>query len=158
MTKIIYRQGDLLLATAGIIAHGCNAQGKMKSGVAGVIRARWPLAHTRYREAFISSTGIKPGMVIFAHAPDKIIANCITQEFYGRNPNRVYVDYNAVADCMMFLNKRAPMYVGEGGEVAMPLIGAGLANGEWGRIAEIIEQESTRFQPVVYTLDGVIPH
>ena len=34
--------------------------------------------------------------------------------------------------------------------VAMPLIGAGLANGEWAKIARRIEEESTNYQPIVY--------
>ena len=31
---IQYKKGDLLSVTKGIIAHGCNAQGVMGSGVA----------------------------------------------------------------------------------------------------------------------------
>lgn len=153
MTKIIYKTGDLLQAPEPMIVHGCNAQGVMGSGVAKLIRDRWPQAYNCYRAAY-EANGLKVGTVITVDVGKKMIANAITQEFYGRDPRRVYVDYQAVSDCMAHINKRAPMYLGEGGHVAMPLIGAGLAGGEWGRIAEIIEQESTRFQPVVYTLDG----
>lgn len=164
MTKIIYKTGDLLQAPERVIVHGCNAQGVMGSGVAKLIRERWPQVYERYRRVhsfysdYVRDTSKMLGTVDFWPGdPDKTICNAITQEFYGRDPRRVYVDYNAVADCMASINRWVPTYVGEGGSVAMPLIGAGLANGEWGRIAEIIEQESTRFQPVVYTLDGVVP-
>lgn len=155
--KIIYEQGDLLKAPETVIVHGCNAKGKMGSGVARLIRAAYPSAYFAYRNAH-RAKATNLGNVIFAQVGNgKIIANAITQDDYGRNPHRVYVDYQAVSDCMALLNRRVPMWIGDGGRVAMPLIGAGLANGEWGRIAEIIEQESTRFQPVVYTLDGVVP-
>jgi hypothetical protein len=30
------------------------------------------------------------------------------------------------------------------------MIGAGLAGGDWGKIAEIVEEESNHFQPIVY--------
>ena len=36
--------------------------------------------------------------------------------------------------------------------IAMPLIGAGLGGGDWNVISEIIEEESLKFQPVVYEL------
>ena len=37
-------------------------------------------------------------------------------------------------------------------DVAMPKIGAGLANGDWKTISSIIEEESKYFQPVAYEL------
>jgi hypothetical protein len=39
----------------------------------------------------------------------------------------------------------------------MPLIGAGLAQGKWSIISQIIEEEMTDVQPVVYLIDGIIP-
>jgi O-acetyl-ADP-ribose deacetylase (regulator of RNase III) len=37
--------------------------------------------------------------------------------------------------------------------VGLPLIGAGLANGDWEVISKIIEEEAVDFEPVVYVID-----
>ena len=73
---------DLLGATHGIILHGCNAQGVMGSGVAKLIRAKWPGAYAAYRQAFESS-GLKPGQTVWYRAsqdPLLMIGNAITQK------------------------------------------------------------------------------
>ena len=41
--------------------------------------------------------------------------------------------------------------------IGMPLLGCGLANGEWSVVKAIIEANSCNFKPVVYLIDGVIP-
>jgi hypothetical protein len=42
-------------------------------------------------------------------------------------------------------------------EVAFPLFGSALGGGSWAVCAALLEYHSTRFQPIVYTLDGNIP-
>jgi hypothetical protein len=42
-------------------------------------------------------------------------------------------------------------------QIALPLLGAGLAQGKWSIISQIIEDEATDFQPIVYLMDGLIP-
>jgi O-acetyl-ADP-ribose deacetylase (regulator of RNase III) len=41
--------------------------------------------------------------------------------------------------------------------VAFPLIGTGLGGGRWDVISAIIEANAKDFQPIVYSLDGVVP-
>lgn len=152
--KIEYVTGDLMQAPEGIILHGCNAQGVMGSGVAKAIRAKFPEAYAAYRTAFVKRW-MTLGSVVFIlcgrDTPgEKMIGNAITQEFYGREPGRVYADYAGIEKAFEFINRRAPMYVGENGRVAMPMIGAGLAGGDWSIISEIIERTATNYQPVVY--------
>lgn len=145
--KIIYKQGDLLQCDEKIIIHGCNAQGVMASGVAKVIRAKYPSAYDAYRAG---NLGL--GIVTYAAQEDgKVILNAITQEFYGRQVGKQYVSYKAVYLCMQRINsfyscEESPVYI------AMPKIGAGLGGGNWEIISKIIEEESTYFQPVVYEL------
>lgn len=149
--KIEYITGDLMQAPEGIILHGCNAQGVMGSGVAKLIRDKYPEAYAAYRTAFVKRW-MTLGSVVFVQSGDKMIGNAITQEFYGREPGRVYADYEGIQRAFEFINRRAPMYVGDGGRVAMPMIGAGLAGGDWSIIANIIEWTSQNYQPVVYQL------
>lgn len=156
--KIIYKQGDLFQCDEGIIVHGCNRQGVMGSGVAKLIKERYPTAFAIYLGAVHS--GEKLGSSSFAQQYDgKLIVNALTQEYYGRMKGVVYVDYEAVRNVMKDLNWFAEQMAKEdkpqGGHylaIAMPKIGAGLGGGSWDIIAHIIEEESTSFQPVVYAL------
>ena len=66
---------------------------------------------------------------------DLIAANAMTQYRYGRDPNTVYVDYDAVAACFARIN----MLSRNGFTVNFPLIGCGLANGDLEDVAQAIE-------------------
>lgn len=144
--KIIYKEGDLLEAEENIIIHGCNAQGVMGSGVALVIKNKYPEAYKTYRS--YAGVGYRLGTISFAQIGDgKIIGNAITQEYYGRDKSKVYVDYDAVRAVFNYLNTLFPQ-----DKIALPKIGAGLANGDWNVIEKIIEEECKDVQPVVYVL------
>jgi len=150
--KIRYEVGDMFAGPQRVLVHGCNAKGVMGSGVAKIVRDQYPQAYRAYRDAY-EKFGLKPGDVVLADCGDRTIVNAVTQDDYGRDPSRIYVDYDAVAKCMRAINNIAP-----GEEVGMPMIGSGLARGDWNRIAEIIERESREYQPVVWVLDaGLIP-
>jgi O-acetyl-ADP-ribose deacetylase (regulator of RNase III) len=144
--NIVYKQGDMLLGPEYFIAHGCNAQGKMGSGVAKAVRAKYPIAYEEYYQAWARHQ-LTLGNVIVAHAKDRCIFNIITQTFYGRDPNVVYVDYDAIRDGILFINDFMRNYAHP--SVAFPRIGASLGGGDWKVISSIIENAAT-FQPVVY--------
>jgi O-acetyl-ADP-ribose deacetylase (regulator of RNase III) len=168
--KIKYVIGDMFEAPSLILMHGANAQGVMGSGVAATIRVRVPFAYDEYR-AHYERRGLKTGDIVTASGVDTItgverfVVNAITQEFYGRDPNVIYVDYEGVRAAVAAINYElaerdesmhdewtftdAQMDDGVP-TIALPLIGAGLANGDWGKIAAIIEDESYAFQPLVY--------
>ena len=151
--RIEYRTGDLLEATEPVIVHGCNAQGSMGAGVARAIRDRYPAAHAAYRAAY-EARALKLGTIVWAECGRHRVGNAITQERFGSpRGGRRFVDYDAMRSVMRAINET----VEDGTAVAMPLIGAGLAGGSWSVIAKIVEAESTRFRPVVYLLDGIVP-
>lgn len=134
--------GNVLTIPSGIIVHGCNAQGVMRSGIANSIRETFPQAYQDYRGIY-EERGLRVGQVIFsvvgrdeAGAPSKIIAHAITQEFYGRDPNVVYVDYEGLGRCFMVVRMKA---LETGLAVHFPLIGCGLANGKWPEVTSRIE-------------------
>lgn len=144
--KIEYRNGDLMKTPERFILHGCNAQGVMGSGVAKLIRAKYPKAYDDYRKHF-EKTGLVLGEMIFSEQPDgKTIINAITQDTYGKTG--IHVSYDAINTIFHKLNK----YLVEGETVAMPLIGAGLGGGDWDIIEAAIEEYSKTYQPVVYRL------
>lgn len=146
--EIIYKRGDLLLCEENIILHGCNAQGVMGSGVAKAIRDKYPNAYLTYKAGFMEL-----GIVTCSVEDDgKIVMNAITQEFYGRVPNRQYVSYSAIEDALQRIDWWVSKTYDCAPAIAMPKIGAGLGGGDWKAISEIIEKESISFQPVVYEL------
>lgn len=148
---LVYKKGDLLNANEDVIAHGCNAQGVMGSGVAKAIRDKWPSVYDAYKETY-KTKGLHLGDIIMCQAGDKLVANCITQEHYGRD-GKVYVDYDAISKCMEHLLKHCDEQGIE--SIAIPKIGAGLGGGDWllieGMIKEIQEQINT-VKVVVYEL------
>ena len=155
--QIEYVKGDLFSTSIKTIVHGCNAQGVMGSGVAKIIREKYPRAYDRYRNEYELHQHLKLGSIIAVpcrdyEAPDtvRVIVNAITQEFYGRDGKR-YVSYDAVAEAMQHINRFFDVYGIT--EVAMPMIGAGLGGGDWKVISAIIESELKNVKPVVYSID-----
>jgi O-acetyl-ADP-ribose deacetylase (regulator of RNase III) len=142
MVTIKEIKGSALAPRNGIIVHGCNAQGKMASGFAKSLRQTYPGAYRVYLQAH-EKDGLKLGQVIYYRHPAEldgsqvIIANAITQQYYGRNKDIVYVSYPAISTCFENVAKLARE---TGLPVHFPLVGCGLANGQWHEVSARIEQ------------------
>ncbi len=141
---------DITKVKSGIIVHGCNAQGVMGSGVAKQLRATYPDIFTNYTlllEA-IYIDGCSPlGLVAWSGiSVDLVIANAITQEFYGRDDKK-YVSYDALDAAFQRI---ASFAKASDCTIHIPfLIGAGLGGGNANIIQRIIE-ENTQDLEVVY--------
>lgn len=138
-----YIKGDLFTTNALIILHGCNAQGVMGSGVAKIVREKYPESYKFYVE---SKKDLKLGDIYVWHEKGKTIVHGITQEFYGRDSTK-YVSYDAIDEVMKRVEETFPNQV-----VAMPQIGAGLGGGNWPVIEAIICHRAKTFKPWVYSL------
>lgn len=132
---------DITKVKAGIIVHGCNAQGVMGSGVAKQLRAKYPTIFEDYLDELhtMSEKKVVPlGQVVWSDIPGNaslVIANAITQEFYGRD-SRKYVSYDALDLAMA---RVADVARRAGDHIHIPyLIGAGLGGGTAEIIIEII--------------------
>ena len=126
----------MLATTEGIIVHGCNAQGVMGSGIALKIRQKYPQAFYDYQDGIRLGKGL--GDVIFSTInPKLVIANAITQQNYGRDSTVKYCSYEAIQNCFILVTKTAEQLGFT--EIHYPLIGAGLANGDWSIISSIID-------------------
>lgn len=158
--RIEYRIGNMFDDYADpviFLAHGCNAQGVMGSGVAKELRARHPWAYNRYRGVY-DADGLSLGQVVAAGNTENqrsiFVFNCITQNMYGRDGTR-YANYGAVQKCVRMidgymkdrqvLDKSIP-------DVRMSMIGSSLGGGDWNVISTIIEREARHFRPLVYDL------
>jgi len=136
MKQVNYINADILTSSDNLWAHGCNARGKFASGVAGLLRKTYPYSYAGYMD-YYAKNGLQLGDVIFAKG-DKtqpIIANCITQQNYGRD-GRQYVNYEAIEKSI----KTVMQYADDNNitNITLPKIGAGLGGGNWGFIEKII--------------------
>lgn len=137
--------GDMLTGVdKGIIVHGCNAVGVMGSGIAKLIKDKWPEVFMSYARHCmdIEHRIDRLGTVDFVQVSDNLyIANAITQEIYagyqGQRHSGPYVSYDAVSRCFNKIGKFAKDH---GLMVNYPLIGAGLAQGNWDIISERIDK------------------
>lgn len=138
-------KGDLLSAK-GLIVHGCNCMGVMGSGVALAIKEKWPIVYTEYKD-YHRNAGLRLGDIHWVRVSrDTIVINAMTQHFYGRDGTR-YVDYDAVKECFRKVANLARSYKMQ---VNYPLIGCGLAGGDWNVVESIIEEQLQGIQHNLY--------
>ncbi len=135
------REGDLIaLGEAGefdVIVHGCNCFCTMGAGIAKAIRARFPAA---YEADLATEKGSAAKLGTFTYAEVScgahrlVVANAYTQHHWrGRG---VLLEYEALGRAFRAIAEAFPR-----ARVGYPLIGAGLAGGDWTRIAQIIDAE-----------------
>lgn len=148
---IKYVQGDLFETDCDIIAHGCNCRGVMGSGVALVVRNKYPKAYNMYLEKDVEDGWELGDVQTVLQNDGKYIANCATQfHFLPRGMN--HADYDAIRTCMEKLKRFAK---DKGLSVAIPKIGAGLAGGNWRTIESIINEVFNDYDITVYFLEPV---
>ena len=134
-------KGDLIkLALQGnfdVIIHGCNCFNTMGSGIAKQVRSELPAA---WEADQLTVKGDKSKLGLYTRAliglPESTftVINAYTQYKYGTD--RMHVDYKAVRS--IFKNIKV-WYTGK--RIAYPMIGAGLAGGDWEVISNIINEE-----------------
>lgn len=134
------QHGDILSQTGGVIVQQVNAQGVMGSGLAAAIREKYPQVFSVYSAAVTGMPikGALLGEVIRVDITDELtILNIIGQLDYGQNPDIRYTSYDALD---IAFKKIAKMYRNGQlrGDIHVPRIGAGLGNGNWDIIEQII--------------------
>lgn len=169
---ITYVKGDLISAflrnDVNILVHGCNCHCAMGAGIAKTIKKVFPEAYEAdlvYDKRFENRSD-KLGQFSFAlveryrhldylDAPvdssywsRAYIINAYTQDTYW-DRNRM-LSYDAIRNIMRTLNERIhPTY-----KIGMPLIGCGLAHGDWKIVSQILNEEFLDREVFVYYLDG----
>lgn len=125
---------DLIeMAKAGkfdVIVHGCNCHCVMGAGIARIIKKTWPAAYQADLATKRGDRG-KLGTYSMAIVDGLTIVNLYTQYNYTRD--KVDVEYPALEEG---LKKVKEAFTGL--RIGLPMIGAGLAGGNWGIIKEII--------------------
>lgn len=133
-------EGDLLaLALQGefdVIIHGCNCQCQMGKGIALAIKNQFPAAYIADCQ---TAKGAKSKLGTFSSANIQLTAHKLTivnayTQYHWRGTG-IKVDYVAVKQVMQSIKQQF-----SGKRIAYPLIGAGLAGGDWNILSSIIEE------------------
>lgn len=134
-------RGDLLaLANAGdfdVIVHGCNCFNAMDAGIAKSIKEQFPAV---YEADLATEKGSRDKLGTYSFASldcdghDLTIVNAYTQ--FDWRGSGVKADYDAIRS--VFAGIKSDF---TGKRIGYPMIGAGLAGGDWDVIAKIISEE-----------------
>ena len=123
--------GDLIaLARDGafdVIVHGCNCFHTMGAGIAKPIAAAFPEALAADKATAYGDRG-KLGTISIGRAGTLSVVNAYTQ-FHWKGRGRK-ADYDAIEACFQTVAREFA-----GCHIGYPLIGAGLAGGDWTEIA-----------------------
>ena len=134
-------KGDLIkLGKQGyfdVIVHGCNCFCTMGAGIAKAIKSEFPEA---YEADLKTAKGDKSKLGSFSFATielddsELVVVNAYTQ--FNWRGKGTKVDYDAIRKVFESIKNTY-----EGKRIGFPLIGAGLAGGDWSLISEIIKKE-----------------
>ncbi len=128
---LLYTKKDITTVESGIIIHGCNAQGKMASGVAKVLRDKYPQIYEPYKHHCDMHSSDRQSLLgdisLVRIDPTLYIANAITQLYYGKDGKK-YASAQAIYDALSLTADFASI---QGLFVYLPRIGAGLGGLDW---------------------------
>lgn len=134
--KIKYTKGDLVRDAErdfDVIAHGCNCYCTMGAGIALGVKNKWPEAYAADKKSAFADKNKLGSYSVWSN--DNItILNMYTQWDY--KGTSVKADYDAIRSCMKLMKHNFT-----GKKIGLPLIGAGLAGGDWNTIKQIIFEE-----------------
>lgn len=137
---IKYVIGDLLVMAENgdfdVIAQCANCFNTMGSGIAPLIKARFPEAYA-VDNATIKGDASKLGTITHTVNTTPIVVNIYGQyDYTGRRRHEMDLDYNALRSGLRLMKQTF-----SGKRFGMPKLGAGLAGGDWTIIERIIQEE-----------------
>lgn len=140
MGQYKYIEGDLLkLFEEGefdAIVHGCNCHNVMGAGIAKTIADKYPQALQADADyiipkSYIDRLGNLSVSTVIIKGRKRFIINAYTQYNPGKD-----LDYNALELVLKKINQR---YKPE--KIGLPLIGCGLAGGDWKVVEKLIKRQ-----------------
>lgn len=154
-------KGDLIqLAKNGefdIIIHGCNCFNTMGAGIAYQIAKHFPHAEDADMRTVQGDMG-KLGKYSYAieffddGSGSLIVINAYTQYTMAKSKDDVAVDYDAVRSVFKSIAELCAHSTNV--RIGYPMIGAGLANGDWNVISSIIDEELDGLDHTLVVYDG----
>lgn len=137
--NIVFKK-SLLYSDEYAIIHQVNCFGRMGSGLAYTIAMQWPKVkrdYIRLCNEYKDNPRELLGTIQVIKITDRVIINAFSQYDYGRNPSKVYTDYQAVESCFDYTNEYLINH--DIDYIGMPYnYGGGLGNGDVTKIRGII--------------------
>lgn len=121
-----------------IVIQGCNCQNRMGAGIALFLKNKYPEIYEADTVAFKNGQ-VKLGATSEWYNPNinTLFINCYTQfSTAGRFIGKPDVDYTAISNSLRLINSKYPNK-----SIGVPLIGCGLAGGNWKKVKSIIQKE-----------------
>lgn len=140
---------SMYLREEGHLIHGCNCFNNMGAGIAKEVKRRIPDAHV---VDCMTTKGSKDklGNCSILHRKTNFVFNAYTQyDFRGTKAN---VDYTAIGNAFRYAVTYCKIH-GSTLPIITPLIGAGLAGGDWKKIRAIIEAVTDDYPIIVVHFD-----
>lgn len=140
--NVIVRKIDLFemfnTGQVNIIMHGCNCFCRMGSGVAKIVREKYPEAY-KADKLTIPGDKSKLGTYTYARYTEdnssvKYVINAYTQYDYGYD-GKCRFNYEAFEKIMKCIDDKF-----QGSIIAMPWIGCGLAGGDRTKVKEVLDR------------------
>ena len=150
---LVYVNRDITTVSKGIIAHGCNTQGVMGSGVALFLKNKYPQIFPRYREICEDATETQTNEQLLGDvnfvvvAPNLIVANCFTQHLYGYDKGK-YARPQAIEDSLATTYAMASIFELD---LYIPKIGAGRGGLNWNTDVEPIVKHLSTLDDKIHT-------
>lgn len=130
-----------------VILHGCNCFHKMGAGIALYLKTRYPAIYAADKETPYGEYS-KLGSYSKATEGNLTILNCYTQystgpKFDGTPP----VEYHAIKQCLLSISEQY-----KGWEIRTPMIGCGLAGGDWDKVKSMFDSILSNENVIVFYL------
>ena len=160
---ITNKKGNLLESNCDYICHQVNCMGKMGSGIAGQIKAKWPKVYSYYRQKCLGDPSgyMRPELLLgniqivalYDYETEKNkrhVINMFAQQHYGYDGRR-YTSYDAFWSCLGKIKDTVP----KGSKIGFPRgIGCGLGGANWNVIFEMINEVLGKdYEVFVYYLE-----
>lgn len=127
-----------------VIAHGCNCQCKMESGIAKTIKDKWAEVYEvdcKTELGDVKKLGnFTKTLVNLDCGKQGLIYNLYTQFQYGSD-GKLYLNYPALE-----LSIQKMIWLENKNKIGLPKIGCGLAGGNWDIVKEIINRFAIRYK------------
>lgn len=146
MLKVV--TGNLIEAAkseeVNVIAHCCNCMCNMGKGIAPQIKRAFPYAYAADLETGVGDQG-KLGsfsLGVSDERSDPLVYNLYGQYRYGYSDKGRQLDYDALYDALEAMAEDLHKWVNTSAQhkIGLPMIGAGLAKGNWAIIEVMIEE------------------
>lgn len=145
--------GDLLEAKEDVLVHSVNCQGKMGSGIAKQIRARYPKVYEEYVKYCNSKQphALVGDVQAVQIEEGKYVINLFGQLNYGYDGKR-YTSYDALCKGLGHIKEVAKK---EKLSVALPFgLGSVLGGASWNVVYVMIEEIFKDYKVTIYKLEG----